>query len=121
VRELANTLQKALIFNRGTPISMNDIAQAAGQDAIAPESHDAPSTEEAMRQWVRGQLLGRSKGNMFEMCMDHFASLLHTEALNITDGNRSRAAKLLGLSRPTLHSKIEKYDLKIHTSVKSEP
>ena len=120
VRELANTLQKVLIFNRGTPISMNDIAQSAGQDAIAPED-DAPSTEEAIRQWVRQQLLSRSKGNMFEMCVDHFASLLLTEALNITGGNRSRAAKLLGLSRPTLHSKIEKYDLKIHTSVKSEP
>ncbi|MBC8431944.1 MAG: hypothetical protein H8D96_08480, partial [Desulfobacterales bacterium] len=28
------------------------------------------------------------------------------------------AAKLLGISRPTLHSKIEKYGLKLETSVK---
>jgi DNA-binding protein Fis len=40
--------------------------------------------------------------------------------LNLTDGNRSRAAKLLGLSRPTLHSKIEKYGLKLQTVVKEE-
>jgi DNA-binding protein Fis len=53
--------------------------------------------------------------------MDHFASLMITEALNVTDGNRSRAAKLLGLSRPTLHSKIDKYNLKMQTSVKSIP
>ncbi|MBR9979999.1 MAG: sigma-54-dependent Fis family transcriptional regulator [Desulfatitalea sp.] len=121
VRELANTLQKTLIFNRGAPISVNDILHAVGQETPAPMlSHEAPSTEEAMRQWVRGQLLGHAKGNLFEMCMDHFAGLLISEALNITDGNRSRAAKLLGVSRPTLHAKIEKFDLKIQTSVKSD-
>jgi DNA-binding protein Fis len=49
--------------------------------------------------------------------VDHFASILVGEALNLTHGNRSRAAKLLGLSRPTLHSKIEKYRLKLKTSV----
>ena len=53
--------------------------------------------------------------------MDHFAGILVSEALNLTDGNRSRAAKLLGLSRPTLHSKIEKYGLKLKTLVDEEP
>ncbi|MGB8333895.1 MAG: helix-turn-helix domain-containing protein [Desulfobacterales bacterium] len=35
----------------------------------------------------------------------------------MTGGNRSRTARLLGLSRPTLNSKIEKYNLQIETSV----
>lgn len=116
VREMANTLQKALIFNRGTPISMSDIAQAAGQDSEQMEK-DAASAEEAIRLWARQQIMARADGDVFETCMDHFASLLITEALNVTGGNRSRAAKILGLSRPTLHSKIEKYNLKIQTSV----
>jgi DNA-binding protein Fis len=51
--------------------------------------------------------------------MDDTASILISEALNLTEGNRSRAAKLLGLSRPTLQAKIEKYRLKIETSVSS--
>jgi len=46
--------------------------------------------------------------------------MLVSQALNLTGGNRSRAAKLLGVSRPTLHSKIEKYNLKIETSVKGD-
>jgi DNA-binding protein Fis len=50
--------------------------------------------------------------------MDQVASIFISEALNLSGGNRSRAAKLLGLSRPTLHSKIEKYGLKFETSVK---
>jgi two-component system NtrC family response regulator/two-component system nitrogen regulation response regulator GlnG len=35
----------------------------------------------------------------------------------MTGGNRTRAAKLLGLSRPTLIAKIEKYGLKVITQV----
>jgi DNA-binding NtrC family response regulator len=52
--------------------------------------------------------------------VDRFARILVSEALTITGGNRSQSAKLLGLSRPTLHSKIEKYGLKFETSVKDE-
>jgi hypothetical protein len=33
--------------------------------------------------------------------------IIISEALDFTDGNRSQAAKLLGLSRITLHSKIK--------------
>ena len=56
--------------------------------------------------------------HLFDACIDRFASLLISEALNLTDGNRSRAAKLLGLSRPTLHSKIDKYKIRLETTVK---
>ncbi len=118
VRELANTLHKVLIFNRGAPIRVQDLYLAMGHDPVTRQPSGPPTNEEALRQWVRQQLEGPARGNMFEMCVDRFASLLLTEALNITGGNRSRAARLLGLSRPTLHSKIEKYDLKIQTSVK---
>jgi DNA-binding NtrC family response regulator len=58
---------------------------------------------------------------MFEAFMDRFASLVISEALDLTNGNRTRAAKLLGISRPTLLSKIDRYRLKVETSVKSEP
>jgi DNA-binding protein Fis len=53
--------------------------------------------------------------------MDRFANIIISEALNFTDGNRSQAAKLLGLSRPTLHSKIERFGLEFKTSVKEDP
>ena len=73
-----------------------------------------------VRQWVR-QILSAGDGkDVFETCMDHFASLIISEALDLTSGNRSRAAKLLGISRPTLLSKIDKYRLRVETSVKHE-
>jgi DNA-binding NtrC family response regulator len=119
VRELANAIQKTLIFNRGAPVRQEDISPAiSGMDQDrTPRSKGG---DEAIRQWVREELAFETSENMFDSCMDRFASIFVSEALNLTDGNRSRAAKLLGLSRPTLHSKIEKYGLKLETSVKEE-
>ncbi|MFH1124946.1 MAG: sigma-54 dependent transcriptional regulator [Pseudomonadota bacterium] len=119
VRGLANTIQKALIFNRGTPLNPETVSQAI--------SHQTPGTgfageaaDEVIRQGVRERLLSEDQENLFDKCMDQFASMLISEALTLTGGNRSQAAKLLGLSRPTLHSKIEKYRLQLETSVKAD-
>jgi len=116
VRELANTLQKTLIFNRGAPIDPSDIAAALagreGQNRV-----ETGSLEGEVRRWFRETAQARRTDNLFDSCMDFFARILVHEALNFTDGNRSRAAKLLGVSRPTLHAKIDKYRLKIETSV----
>ena len=119
VRELANTIHKALIFSRGAPIRHEDIIQARGEESVPNEAGWA-AQEDFIRQWLRKSILSEGKGNTFETLMDRWASILISEALNLTDGNRSQAARLLGLSRPTLHSKIEKYGLKFKTSVKEE-
>jgi nitrogen regulation protein NR(I) len=116
VRELANTLQKALIFSRGCPIGPEDIVQATGAEGVGKNGADIGQNE-AIRNWVRTTLAAGSQGNVFDSLMDQFARLLITEVLNHTGGNRSRAAKILGLSRPTLLARIEKYRLKLETSV----
>ena len=117
VRELANTIQKALIFSRGAPISPEGISQAiSGQPS--GRSMDDETAEESIRRWVYEMLRAKNQDNMFDKSMDKFASILVSEALNLSGGNRSKAAKLLGLSRPTLHARIEKYGLKFETSVK---
>jgi len=120
VREIGNTLQKALIFNRGAPVRPEDIAQAiSGMDVDA--GADSETTEKAISKWVHEALTSKATANLFDSCMDRFAAILIREALNLTGGNRSRAAKLLGLSRPTLHSKIDKFGLKFETSVTGLP
>jgi nitrogen regulation protein NR(I) len=120
VRELANAVQKALIFNRGAPIQPPEITQAVGGASIRDASLQK-ETDQILRQWIRETVAAGDETNKFDAMMDHFASLLVGEALNMTHGNRSQAAKLLGLSRPTLHSKIEKYRLRLRTSVYDEP
>ncbi|HSO19370.1 MAG TPA: sigma-54 dependent transcriptional regulator [Desulfosarcina sp.] len=117
IRELSNTLQKSLIFNRGAPLSPADITQASVGDARGrpvPEN----ACDDSIRAWIRELLSRGEQENLFEECMDHFGSVLVGEALNLTGGNRSQAAKLLGMSRPTLHAKIDRYHLRIETSVR---
>ncbi|TFG40455.1 MAG: sigma-54-dependent Fis family transcriptional regulator [Syntrophobacterales bacterium] len=119
VRELANAVHKSLIFNRGAPIPAQEMAQAVG-GGTTHRSLSAAGTEQILRQWVREAITSGAEPNKFEATVDHFAGILVGEALNLTHGNRSQAAKLLGLSRPTLHSKIQKYRLKLKTSVEDE-
>ena len=119
VRELSNTIHKTLIFNRGAPVCPEDIYQAVSGEDRGIETY-SKSGDEAIRQWIREELKSDTTENMFDLCMDRFASLFVSEALSFTGGNRSHAARLLGLSRPTLHSKIEKYGLKLETSVRKK-
>jgi len=116
VRELANALQKTLIFNRGAPIGPQDLRTALAGIG-APSKAAAGSLESEVRRWFRDAAKARRTENLYEDCMDFFSRVIVHEALSYTDGNRSRAAKLLGVSRPTLHAKIDKYHLRIETSV----
>jgi nitrogen regulation protein NR(I) len=118
VRELANTLQKALIFSRGYPIHPEDISQIIQGEALVREGRSP--TDGSIRQWARKALMNEPGMDKFDRLIDQVASALISEALDITGGNRSRAAKILGVSRPTLQSKIEKYGITMETSVKSE-
>jgi nitrogen regulation protein NR(I) len=117
IRELSNTIQKMLIFNRGAPISEDDIAFALGEKRQMVDA-EIETMEGEIRKWVREMVKVDRGSNLFENCMDRVAGIVINEVLNLTAGNRSRAAKFLGLSRPTLHAKIDKYNLTIETSVK---
>jgi DNA-binding NtrC family response regulator len=72
---------------------------------------DLAAKEAAMVEWIRQVLHKVEAESLFEFCNDKFSAILIKEALKITGGNRSQAARLLGLSRPTLHSKLEKLSI----------
>jgi transcriptional regulator with PAS, ATPase and Fis domain len=111
IRELSNILKKALIFNRGAPLLPEDISIPAvtRQDGAADEETEG-TTE--VRRWIRRELRSGRQERLFDTCLDQIGALLIEEALVLTGGNRSQAARLLGVSRPTLHAKIDKYNLK---------
>ncbi len=115
VRELSNVIQKAIIFNKGGPLGDEDIAQAIGVPAVqAP----AVSLEETIRRMLLHKMTNSTGNCLFDECMDQVAGLLIVEALRLSGGNRSQAARMLGLSRPTLHAKIDKFGLKLETAVR---
>lgn len=111
IRELSNTLKKSLIFNRGAPIDKDDISFT---NMVRSSDVTDDATSEQIRRWVKGVLTSGEHLKNYDFCVDHVASLLVREALHLTRGNRSKAARLLGISRPTLHAKIDKYHIDSH-------
>lgn len=115
VRELGNLIQKVLIFNRGAPIAASDLAQIIHHRHENEHKREVPL--DTIRQWVRQKMAGESGSYGFDDFVDIISGIVISEALMSTDGNRTQAAKLLGMSRPTLHAKIEKYDIRMQTRI----
>jgi DNA-binding NtrC family response regulator len=95
VRELENTLERALILAGADPIGMEHLAfsqadgmSAAGAHAWVPRiPPDGLSLEVLERELI-------------------------VQALEMAGGNKSRAARLLGLTRRTLYSRMERHGLR---------
>lgn len=108
VRELANTLQKALIFSRGGAIQLNDLNLGGYRNEAGGEQRD---WESLLRQLVREKIRSESDRDVLTQVRDQVTRAAILEALAITDNNRSQAARLLGITRPTLHAKMEQFGL----------
>ncbi len=109
IRELSNTLKKTLIFNRGGAIQPEDIVFP---DVMQAHPLGLGTEEKHLQNWIREVLASASQEKAYDYCLDRVASQLITEALSLSGGNRSQAARILGISRPTLHAKMEKYRIR---------
>ena len=52
--------------------------------------------------------------DVYRRSLLHFDRLLVSQAMKVAKGLQSRAAEILGLSRPTLRAKIRAIDLEIN-------
>ena len=116
VRELANVIKKAIIFSRGMQIGKDELLKIILEDSNS-KNLELYDMEKNIPLWLREKLLTEKKENLFSDLVDSYSKIIISEALNLTEGNRTKAAKLLGLSRPTLQAKIDKYNLKIKATV----
>jgi two-component system NtrC family response regulator len=86
IREMQNRIKRAVIMSDGRQLTVEDLALpgAAGQSAI-------PLNLREVRQAAETSAINR--------------------ALALSDGNISQAAKLLGITRPTLYDLMSKYGM----------
>ena len=115
IRELSNLLQKVLIFNRGAPVSPSDLDQIISP--TGSEETVEKSELSDIRSWVHHTLSSSSQTHSLDYFIDMVSSIVVSEALKLSNGNRSQAARLLEVSRPTLHAKIDKYQIKLKTEI----
>jgi DNA-binding NtrC family response regulator len=105
VRELDHCLQRILIWSRDRAIQGEDVRRA-----LTPRPERPPDDEEELLRAVVQKFIARHAGAAaHERMLEWVDRLMVLEALRQTHGNQSRAARLLGLPRPTLHAHIDKY------------
>jgi transcriptional regulator with PAS, ATPase and Fis domain len=89
IRELANVVERAVIL-------------AGNAELITPE-HLPPE--------IRQTRPGRTSAKDAVQSMEAAEKDAIVRALAAADGNKSKTAKLLGISRPTLHHKLKLYNI----------
>jgi len=90
VRELRQTVHRALAFSQGEMVEVEDIQVFSGPGQGSPQPSAAPrlSLQEVEKQYI-------------------------TDTLRHYDGNVRLAAQTLGISRTTLYAKINAYDIQV--------
>jgi DNA-binding NtrC family response regulator len=109
VRELEHCLQRAAILQQGGVIRPADLRLRAVTASAPPASLFA--SDGPLADMVRGYLDASADQAPFADFLEQIERLLIREALRRTGGNQSRAAKFLGVSRPTLHAKMRRLGL----------
>ncbi len=112
VRELEHCIHRALIFTRGYPIQPDDVRRALERRAETPEAESAETEDARLTGIVTGYLKSHAGASAHVQFLEKVDRSLVSEALRTTKGNQTRAARLLGLTRPTLQAKMKKYGLR---------
>ena len=99
IRELQNCIEKAVILSEGTVLTAKDL-QIDARSGSGMTGNGSGMTEIV----TPGLTGGLPRGGVEE-------ERLVREAMERCNGNISAAAKLLGVSRPTLYAKLKKYGL----------
>jgi len=107
VRELENTVRKALLLSRGYPIDAEII-----QQAVAPAADDtALPLAQQVSQFLDAAKRGEG-GDVHRRVLEWAERELFAQALALADGNLTRAAGWLGITRLTLREKLAAFGLR---------
>ena len=98
VRELMNAVERGVVLARTEYLDTADLPLLA-QDAVSPFSKETISGDLPLEEVEKATILN---------------------AMEVTGGNKSEAARRLGITRKTLHAKLKKYGVSLESSGKNE-
>ena len=99
VRELKNAIERSALLAAGGPILPEHLPLEV--------QRSEPSAAPAVPESAPGDVVSLPVG----MSMDHAEREMIRTTLRHTSGNKTRAAKILGISLKTMHNKVKKYEL----------
>ena len=109
VRELENVIKKALLFAKGNVLLPEGILLQ--EKTPEKQKEQIVHLQELLAGLVKKGLADRSSG-LYKDIIEEVERTLILETLKQVNGNQSEAAKILGISRPTLKDKIDKFGLR---------
>lgn len=105
VRELENAIERAVIIASGRQIELEDLPEAIS--VVALEKRDQIKVE-------RARAASEGRTTTFEVTvpssMEEIERLAIEATLDYTEGDKSHAARALGIGRKTLYRKLEQYN-----------
>ncbi len=112
VRELEHVVQRLMIFTGGYTIQASDLPPTVTTNGQGPQGGKTGTwTDEQFLAFARTYLDSYRGERAHEALLEKMEKSLIIEALRRSAGNQTRAARLLGLPRPTLHLKMQKHRL----------
>jgi len=112
VRELFNVLQRSIVLSRGRLITAKEILLDSDLENT-PIRPDADTLYHLVHRF-----LGRTD-NAHRRVVEAVEQTLIKEAMRVAGGNKSEAARLLGISRNTLRERLSYYKTKISSRLYS--
>jgi len=122
VRELENVVRRALMSSHGI-INLSDVQEAISQDASDPTVVALVPRDQTISVYVSEILAKVMQGEMTDA---HARVTLQTErelysqAIQLALGDQSKAARWLGVSRPTMREKLVRFGLLPNRESKSD-
>jgi DNA-binding NtrC family response regulator len=119
VRELENAVKRAMVIAKGNTLLPEDFPFEDGgaEGGWARGAMDFEKNLEVLMEPVFKVLADRSKEAPEADLMSAVEKILVKRALRETRGNQVQAALLLGMSRNTLRSKIERYRIRKEVAI----
>jgi nitrogen regulation protein NR(I) len=118
VRELEHCVHRAMIHTSGYPIQPADVRRALESSKNTPLPGADSSDADRLREIARRHLKNGPGGAKYAQFLDLTEKTLLSEALRLTGGNQTHAAKLLGITRPTLKAKMDRRGLTRETTIR---
>lgn len=111
IRELENTIQRALILSKGTVITDAHIVFDTESHAAPEDIGELEPQLERHLEVLFKHIVKNSGQNVHSDIFDRIERFLIKRALEETGNNQVHAARLLGISRNTLRHRISKYEI----------
>ncbi len=111
VRQLQSVIREALIGSTGTTLLPEFLPAELQHEepdltvSAADLSLLGDATWQGIADFVERDLQDKTPG-LYRRALQQFDELLVGRAMKLSEGNQARAAEILGLSRPTLRSKL---------------